>query len=51
MILLGVAVLGANVRYGTRVFITITPQHGLHETDVAGAVLVFVGTGLVWFRQ
>jgi hypothetical protein len=49
--LIGVAILGANVRYGSHVFISITPNHGLHETDLAGAALVAIGTALVWFRR
>ena len=51
MIIGGVAVLGANIRYGTHVSVVITANHGLHETDLAGAALVFAGTALVWFRQ
>lgn len=46
LIVAGVAVLGANFRYGTHVILTVTQNHGLHETDIGGAVLVFAGTAL-----
>ena len=51
LILIGVVILGANIRYGTRVAVDISANHGLHETDIAGAGLVFLGTALVWFRR
>lgn len=50
-IVVGVLVLGANTRFGTHVILSLSQSHGIHETDVIGAVLVFVGTALVWFRS
>jgi hypothetical protein len=51
LVVVGVLVLGANTRFGTHVIISLTTSHGIHETDLIGALLVFVGTALVWFRS
>jgi hypothetical protein len=51
LIVVGVLVLAANTRFGTHVIVSLTPNHGIHETDVIGAILVFFGTALVWFRS
>jgi hypothetical protein len=51
LVLLGLVVIGLNVRGLDDVVVTFSSSHGVHLSDAVGAAMVCIGTWLVWIRR
>jgi hypothetical protein len=52
LVVLGVAIVGLNIRPSLDpVILVLSENHGLHLTDLVGAIVVSVGVLLVWTRE
>jgi hypothetical protein len=49
-ILGGLAVIAVDVPRLDVVLFSVSPGNGLHLSDALGAVIVWVGAALIWFR-